>query len=124
MLIRRLKLYLIGVVIGSIFVYFVLFRGRNADSWLPANQVLKKFENKRWIFNERQECILNCLSPNKALSEQVKDAKILFSKSSPRKKPYPMYVLQFSDIEATIKLELEEDMISVKVIEHKARCNC
>lgn len=126
---RRLKLYLIGVAIGSLIVYVALIKNRNRDfaAWLPENRVLSKLAtNELVVPAELQECI-SCLNLTKdSIIGLIKISEVDFDKSEIQDKECPVYFLETNGddkFELTIE-SCEKKSVLKKILVPSRDCNC
>ena len=94
---RRLKLFLFGVLVGLIFVYFSLIRGRDRDllGWLPKERVLQKLKENEMVFSERSLCLLDCNDISREeVSQILLTGEVNFGKSRAKETPCPVYALE------------------------------
>lgn len=90
---RRIKLYLIGVLLGSILVYG-LFHNR-IPSWLP--ETIIKEELREWPleFTRHANCRMKCRGISKEeIAMILVDGDVNFGKSEVRGKPCPTYAIE------------------------------
>lgn len=88
---RRLKLFLVGVFIGSLVMYFGVFKGR--DVWKsPQDVIIGKIN--RYSF-EIDSLAYSQIEKHKFTKEQIQEvidnADVNYSESEVRKKPCPVY---------------------------------
>jgi hypothetical protein len=93
---RRLRLYLLGVAIGVVVVYFMLLYKRERPSWMPQGRVLEQIAASEIIFT--QKALLNIRSLNlneeKIKSSIIENGTVIFSKSDTQRKPCPVYYIE------------------------------
>jgi hypothetical protein len=89
---RRLYFFIFGIVAGSVFVYFILIKGKKFPAWLPADRVKDQIQGTRIELTPKATCIITCtnIAP-KEIGAILADGDVLFSESDTRKKPYPVY---------------------------------
>lgn len=89
---RRLYFFIFGIVAGSVFVYFILIKGKKFPAWLPADRVKDQIQGTRIELTPKATCVITCLSvAPKEIGAILADGDVLFSESDTRKKPYPIY---------------------------------
>lgn len=90
---RRLMLFGIGFAISSVFVYFFMYANRDLPAFWPAGKVKEKIQ-KSTRASEADSCYYRCLGWNEEeLKKSLDDGKVYFSKSKPRIKPCPEYLI-------------------------------
>jgi hypothetical protein len=92
---RRIRLFIIGILIGSLVVWGFLFRGRTFPAWTPEGRVLEALQEHPIRISSEARCILDC---NKISDEDIlaliADGDVLFSESDIRGKDIPEYVVE------------------------------
>jgi hypothetical protein len=92
---RRIRLFIIGILIGSLVVWGFLFRGRTFPAWTPEGRVLEALQEHPIRISSEARCMLNC---NKITDEDIlaliADGDVLFSESDIRGKDIPEYVVE------------------------------
>jgi hypothetical protein len=92
---RRIRLFIIGILIGSLVVWGFLFRGRTFPAWTPEGRVLEALQEHPIRITSEARCMLNC---NKISDEDIlaliADGDVLFSESDIRGKDIPEYVVE------------------------------
>jgi hypothetical protein len=92
---RRIRLFIIGILIGSLVVWGFLFRGRTFPAWTPEGRVLEALQEHPIRISSEARCMLNC---NKISDEDIlaliADGDVLFSESDIRGKDIPEYVVE------------------------------
>jgi hypothetical protein len=92
---RRIRLFIIGILIGSLVVWGFLFRGRTFPAWTPEGRVLEALQEHPIRITSEARCMLNC---NKITDEDIlaliADGDVLFSESDIRGKDIPEYVVE------------------------------
>jgi hypothetical protein len=88
---RRLRLFLIGVVIGSIAMYFMVFRERDLYK-TPTKIIQERVLKHPSSITPRAQCLMECYQvlPND-IRLLVENSDIAFSKSDVHRKPSPIY---------------------------------
>jgi hypothetical protein len=90
---RRLFLFGIGFTISSIFVYFFMYKNRNLPAFWPEGRVLEKIQQSSRA-SESDSCFYACLGWNEEeLKKALDKGSVYFSKSKPRTKPCPEYII-------------------------------
>ena len=92
---RRIRLFIIGILIGSLVVWGFLFRGRTFPAWTPEGRVLEALQEHPIRISSEARCVLDC---NKISDEDIlaliADGDVLFSESDIRGKDIPEYVIE------------------------------
>lgn len=88
---RRLRLFLIGVVIGSIAMYFMVFRERDLYK-TPTKIIQERVLKHPSGMTARAQCLMECYQvlPSE-VRQLVENSDIAFSKSDVHRKPNPIY---------------------------------
>jgi hypothetical protein len=92
---RRLKLFLTGVFLGTVLVYFTLIKDtdRGNSTWLPNERVLHSIKKNFSFENAVNQCFISCCQISKDdLNEALESGKVNFEKSTPRAKPATYWV--------------------------------
>ena len=92
---RRIRLFIIGILIGSLVVWGFLFRGRTFPAWTPEGRVLEALQEHPIRISSEARCMLNCnqISDDDILA-LIADGDVLFSESDIRGKDIPEYVIE------------------------------
>lgn len=89
---RRLFLYLIGVGLGSVLVWFMLLRDRDLAAWLPEDVIKEKVVAFSWSFDKDAQCVKEfALSDSVAFTQWIQTMEVNFGKSNTRKQSCPVY---------------------------------
>lgn len=92
--IHRFAYFLIGLLIGSIFVYFVWGKKSASFDYLPNARVLKTIRADTQLFtDDAKESMRNFNLDSTDISSMLQHGNIDFKKSSPREKPCKTYVI-------------------------------
>lgn len=124
---KRLRLYLTGVLLGCIAVYFLLIhkRDRNFTAWLPKERILSEISEKPFSINESTICFIQCLNTDTAaLKSVLAKADINFGNSLVNEKPYPVYVLNTNMNNEEISFSIQISDKELKIIGLSKNCNC
>jgi hypothetical protein len=127
---KRLRLFMVGVVIGSVIVYFMVLKDRDIYK-TPEQIILTNLTEKPGRLNERPSCLLKCLNADEqVLKEWYKSASVYYSESDVRRLPAPIYKIYLKEnpykIEA-IRVELSRDsslLLDIYSTAITADCNC
>jgi hypothetical protein len=92
---RRIRLFIIGILIGSLVVWGFLFRGRTFPAWTPEGRVLEALNEHPIRISSEARCMLNCnhITDDDILA-LIADGDVLFSESDIRGKDIPEYVVE------------------------------
>lgn len=92
---KRLRLFILGILLGSGIVWAFLFRGRDMPAWTPEGRVLEALQNNPVKISSLAKCKLSCyqLSNNDILSV-LRTADVIFSESNIRGKQVPEYIIE------------------------------
>lgn len=98
---KRLRLYLIGFFIGTLFVLFIFGNKLFSWSYLPNDRVLAEIKTKPLKFSDQS---IRDLKFRKLSTNFIKDTVLIkgtinFKKSNAQAIPCPHYVLHYEDIE-------------------------
>jgi hypothetical protein len=61
-LFRRIRLFGVGLLIGCVCVYFMLWRGRDLGFWTPGSRVLETIRLSHQAMNPKADCKKKCLN--------------------------------------------------------------
>ena len=92
---RRIRLFIIGILIGSLVVWGFLFRGRSFPAWTPEGRVLEALQEHPIRISSEARCMLNCnhITDDDILA-LIADGDVIFSESDIRGKDIPEYVIE------------------------------
>jgi hypothetical protein len=124
---KRLRLYLTGVLLGCIAVYFLLIykRDRNFTAWLPKERILAEVKEKPFSDDEKTLCFIQCLNTDTSdLKKSLTEADINFSNSLVNEKPFPIYVLNTSNNNEEASFSIQISDKDLKIIGSSFDCNC
>lgn len=128
-LFRRIRLYLVGFVLGLILVGFI-YKGRGCK--MPSSVKLEELCAQQKIYSEKAKCQLQCLAITESkLNQSLENGKINYDESDVRKEPYGYYTIE-SVLEAkdSIKVLIEDkdSVSSIVSLNHPALkekgCDC
>jgi hypothetical protein len=92
---RRIRLFIIGILIGSLVVWGFLFRGRTFPAWTPEGRVLEALQEHPIRISSEARCMLNCNHiTDEDILALIADGDVLFSESDIRGKDIPEYVVE------------------------------
>jgi hypothetical protein len=124
---KRLRLYLIGVLLGCIAVYFLLIykRDRNFTAWLPKERILADIKEKPFATDEKTLCFLECMhTDTTALKSLLKNASVNFGNSLVKEKPFPIYILNTTKENQEVSYSIQIGDKELKLIGTTYSCNC
>lgn len=127
----RIFTYLVGIAIGSLLVYIMLFRGRsdrNLGGWLPNERVLAKIKENPLSYTEKGACMLNCFGiTEEEFKEFLSGANVAFGKSETSRKPCPVYLINatINEMPAELSIEVCDSLSNLVHIKTDALpCDC
>jgi len=92
---RRIRLFIIGILIGSLVVWGFLFRGRTFPAWTPEGRVLEALQEHPIRISSEARCMLNCNHiTDEDILALIADGDVLFSESDIRGEDIPEYVVE------------------------------
>lgn len=124
---KRLRLYLTGVLLGCIAVYFLLIykRDRNFTAWLPKERILAEIKEKPFSEDEKTSCFIQCLNTDTAsLKLILSKADVNFGNSLVNEKPYPIYVLNTNKDNTETSLSIQIGDKELKIFGASIKCDC
>jgi hypothetical protein len=115
---RRLRLFILGILLGSLVVWAFLFRGRTFPAWTPEGRVLEALQEQPIKISKHAACLLECFHiSNNDVVEILRSADVIFSESSIRDKEIPEYVLEGKALDGkTHKLKFRSEYMSSYLI--------
>lgn len=100
---RRLRLFSIGIAIGSVVVYFSVFKNRNVYK-SPQEVILEKLLKYPSTVNAETKIIMDSLHlGSDDIRKMIEQGDISFGKSEVHRKPCPIYFIQNTDKAFKIK---------------------
>lgn len=88
---RRFALFIGGMLLGAVFVYFVLVKGKKFPAWLPADRVRAQIKEMPKTVGPQAKCMVGCYNfPVDSLLPMIQQGEVLFSESETKRKP-PIY---------------------------------
>ena len=92
---RRLRLFVIGILLGSGFVYVVLIRNTNFPAWTPNDRVIEQLKENAISISTKLQCQLTAAGlVDKDVAFVLADGKVIFSESKVRDVPEKKYVIE------------------------------
>ena len=127
---RRIRLFVIGVLLGSIIMYVLVFKNRNVYK-SPAEVIHGKLQSQHLEYSKHALCRMQCRNiSEKEIKEILLNGEVNYAKSQVHDKPCPSYALEgktadgqnvrivFAECDSVTKvitaidLGMEEDMCS------------
>ena len=124
---HRIRLYIGGVLIGCVLVYFILFKDKNRGYWLPENRVKEQVHRSGITFSEKAKCIIKCKGiSDEEVKEVLKNGNVNFGESDTRLAPCPSYVFEGENltIVCTACDSISEIVNVLSLNEKQDTCNC
>jgi hypothetical protein len=89
---KRTLLFLSGLLIGCVLVYFTLIRGKDRSYWLPGNRLKEQVKQSKIIFSEHAKCIMACRGiSEETVNTVLKEGDVNFGESDVHNTPCPSY---------------------------------
>jgi hypothetical protein len=125
---RRLRLFLIGVVLGSVLMYFYVLKDKNVYK-LPKDVIREKLLHFPMQMSTKAACQIKCYQLDTVLLRKAwKNSSIDFSKSKVNEKPCPIYYITLSEkignftiLECSV---CDEFAVLQQFVEVKPICDC
>ena len=113
-LLKRFIFYGIGLIIGSIFVYFIWEKKDVQFDYGPNARVLKNIRTDVRLFSDNAKESMNTIGLDSVdIAEVLQNGDVDFKESSPRTKPCKIYVIHGNPREKNITLTIKKcDTIS------------
>lgn len=119
---KRLQLYLFGVFLGIIAVYFLLFHNRQRDltSWLPSNRIYNEIIEKPFDLSDSTTVkYIKCLSSTNDtahIKNIILATTVNFSKSKVHETKYPIYFLETANEKENFNAEIQITEHFIKIV--------
>lgn len=112
--IHRFAYYIIGLIVGSIFVYFIWGKKKVQFDYLPNARVLKNIRTDVRLFsNEANESMNSIGLDSIDIAFILENGDVDFKNSEPRKKPCKQYIINGNPRNLNISLTVKKcDTIS------------
>lgn len=124
---HRIRVYMVGLLIGCVLVYFMLIKDKNRGYWLPENRVKEQVRKSRIIFSEHAKCILTCKGVSEEEAKDIlKNGDINFRESDTRRTPCPSYIFEGKDVKiiCTACDSISEIINVIGLHEKQDTCHC
>ncbi len=108
---RKLKFYLLGLIPGLLFVFFILNKkGASCSGYLPSNRVVAETLSKEFSYTKEFEAQIEALELDQSVVKDsiIAKGKINFDRSEAQKKPCPSYLLLSPENEPTYEVIFEK----------------
>lgn len=125
---RRLRLFLIGVGLGSVLMYFWVLKDKNIYK-MPSDVIKDKLLHFPLQFTSKAQCQIQCNKIDTALLRKAwKSADINFSLSKVDLKPCPIYHITLNPAVNDTKIiscaVCDEFAVVQEIVEFKGNCDC
>lgn len=95
---RKLKFFIIGLIPGLIFVFFILNKkGAQCTGYLPNSRVIAETLSKDFQYSEafKAQMMIEKIDEKKLKDSIISNGEINFDKSHAQQKPCPQYLLYY-----------------------------
>lgn len=91
---RRIRLFVFGVVLGSIVMYFLVFKNRNVYK-SPSEVIHGKLQSQPLQLSLKAQCTMRCYAISESeIKEILINSEVNYPKSKVHEKPCPTYALE------------------------------
>lgn len=91
---RRIRLFVFGVVLGSLVMYFLVFKNRNVYK-SPSEVIHGKLMSHAMQLSLKAQCNMQCYHISESeIKEILIQSEVNYSKSKVHEKPCPFYALE------------------------------
>lgn len=121
-MLKKLKFYIIGLVLGLIVVFFVLNKkGATCKGYLPNSRVIAETLSKEFVYSQDVTSQMNQLNiDEKFLKDSIiTEGNIDFDRSNAQKEPCPEYLLIYPKDNPRYELNFEKCKENVTLKELK-----
>jgi hypothetical protein len=120
---RRIRLYLLGVVLGLVIVF--LFFGDRLTAWMPGNHVLRLIAESEISVSEKMACQMNCRKiTGKDIISMLKNGKVHFDESKTSGNP-KVYEVRHEKLTARFKVHTKDSVATlIKLSGKEENCAC
>jgi len=92
---RRILLFLAGIILGCVMVYFTLIRGKNRTYWLPGNRVKELILKSKIVYSSHARCMMKCRQIDiDHVKSILQNGDVNFSESNVRNASCPSYAVE------------------------------
>lgn len=124
---RRLRLFLIGVVLGSVLMYFYVLKDRNIYK-SPKEVLQEKLLHFPLQMSTMALCQANCNQLDTALLRKAwNTSEINFSESKVNEKPCPLYHITLNKaigVSQIFMCSICDDFVVLQEIKETTKCDC
>lgn len=125
---RRLRLFLVGIVLGSIIMYFYVLKDRNIYK-MPKDVIKEKLLHFPLQLSTKALCQVECNKLDTAkLRKAWKEADIDFSLSKVNEKPCPIYQITLKPAIGETRILMcsvcDEFIVLQEILETNVSCQC
>lgn len=126
---KRLRFFILGVLLGTIGVYFIIWKGKKRDVYKWPSEIIKDKINRGAMgLDSTAACQLSCLGiEQRNIRESILESDIDYGKSEVSKKPHPIYNISYtaSDKKYTILIEVADSTTQLKqILQEGKACDC
>jgi hypothetical protein len=99
---KRIRLYLFGLIIGLVVVYFFVMKDKNIYK-TPQEVIFERLQHWELQVSEISQCKFNCIQKDsKDLIKIIPGSEIVYGESEVRKEPFPIYKIYTHDASGPI----------------------
>jgi hypothetical protein len=125
---RRLRLFLFGIVLGSVIMYFYVLKDRNIYK-MPKDVIKEKLLHFPLQLSTKSQCQVDCNNIDTASFRKAwASGDIDFSLSKVNEKPCPIYHITLkgsTDSLKTLMCSVCDDFVVLQeIVESKSNCDC
>ena len=95
---KRLYYFSTGLIIGIIFLFFILNGKKTSCNYGPSARVIDNIISKELTFNVEKDSV-----ENEKLIDIISNGKVRFNKSDVNKKPCAIYFIESEDLNLLIE---------------------
>ena len=130
---RKTVLFLFGVVLGIFLLQILLGdKLKRFRYWFPEGRVLTELSKKKLVIDAVAKCQFACygISDEKRqsfMNELFEEGNVIFDASEPRKKPFPIYRVEYPEKDIKVQLQLgadETEVLEVSGLNSEKNCHC
>lgn len=116
--IQRFGYYLVGIILGSIVVFFVWDKKKTTFCYLPNCRILKDIRLKKRAFDPAVQQLVNTKAlDTAAITDAYTNGNVDFSKSNTKLKSCKTYIIESTYLQKSYEF-LVENCDSTAVIKH------